>query len=429
MTDSPFRNVRANGARDELLLPIVYSLYRTVYEEDRWPLILRQIQELLSAQACCLCTHDFRRRLGRIAIHSGCFSQDHVSLYNQTYGGRDPWLKHEEHYRTTGIFWIGDELLPPAGLGVTDFHREWLKPQHLASQCSGVVFRDKEQLVFLRAYRTGWQGAFSRDDLYPLQRLLPHLHQSLELHGIIARSKTGRAKSVTQVLWELEAAQSIREVQQHLLASGMPQDDVAPTVRLDIPEAQPEAEERPPGHAPGEKQNPTAVSPTVQPATTAPAESERKLPRLASVEDHTFINKTAGKRGRRWLPVLFNTADEGPQPAPDLTTAKPESITADSTDKPLGTEPNEKNLKQLYNLTPSEAKLAELLASGTDLPSAALQLRIGLNTVRTHLQRIYSKTDTHHQSELVALLLAGPARLRVEYYRKEEKLDTQSRRQ
>jgi DNA-binding CsgD family transcriptional regulator len=429
MTDSPFRNVRANGARDELLLPIVYSLYRTVYEEDRWPLILRQIQELLSAQACCLCTHDFRRRVGRIAIHSGCFSQDHVSLYNHTYGGRDPWLKHEEHYRTTGIFWIGDELLLPAGLNVTDFHREWMKPQHLAHQCSGVLFRDKEQLVFLRAYRTGWQGAFSRDDLYPLQRLLPHLHQSLELHGVIARSKTGRAKSVTQVLWELEAAESIRQVQNHLLASGIPQDDTAPTMRLKIPETPPAAEDRAPGRELDEEQNPSAISRTVQPTITTPTEPERELPRLASVEERAFIARATDKHGRRWLPVLFNTADEGPQPAPEPATAKPESVTADSTEKPLVTEPNEKNLKQLYNLTPSEAKLAELLASGTDLPSAALQLRVGLNTVRTHLQRIYSKTDTHHQSELVALLLAGPARLRVEYYRKEEKLDTQSRRQ
>ena len=37
---------------------------------------------------------------------------------------------------------------------------------------------------------------------------------------------------------------------------------------------------------------------------------------------------------------------------------------------------------------------------------------ISKETARTHLRRIYSKTATHRQAELVSLILTGPAVLR-----------------
>ena len=66
-------------------------------------------------------------------------------------------------------------------------------------------------------------------------------------------------------------------------------------------------------------------------------------------------------------------------------------------------------LARLYGLTPTEAKLALALLDGYGLDSAARQLSIGRNTARTHLKRIFEKTRTHRQAELVALILRGPA--------------------
>ena len=68
-------------------------------------------------------------------------------------------------------------------------------------------------------------------------------------------------------------------------------------------------------------------------------------------------------------------------------------------------------LKRLYGLTGREAALAALLLQGTDLKDAAGQLGTTMNTARTHLRLIFEKTDTHRQSELIHLLLRGPAGL------------------
>lgn len=61
----------------------------------------------------------------------------------------------------------------------------------------------------------------------------------------------------------------------------------------------------------------------------------------------------------------------------------------------------------LYGLTPAEARLASRLVRGMSPAQAAGALGLTVNTVRTHLKRIFSKTETRRQSDLVRLLLTG----------------------
>jgi DNA-binding CsgD family transcriptional regulator len=61
-------------------------------------------------------------------------------------------------------------------------------------------------------------------------------------------------------------------------------------------------------------------------------------------------------------------------------------------------------LNALFDLTPSEARLAIELASGREIKQAALNLGIGKGTARNYLERIFQKTGTHKQGELVSLL-------------------------
>lgn len=70
-------------------------------------------------------------------------------------------------------------------------------------------------------------------------------------------------------------------------------------------------------------------------------------------------------------------------------------------------EGSETLLDDLYGLTPAEARLAVLLAQGKSLQEACDLLNVTLNTARTHLKHIFSKTDTNRQSELVRLVLSG----------------------
>jgi DNA-binding CsgD family transcriptional regulator len=62
-------------------------------------------------------------------------------------------------------------------------------------------------------------------------------------------------------------------------------------------------------------------------------------------------------------------------------------------------------LAKTFRLTPSEAKLACIIARGAPPYIAARELKISRETARNQLKSVFAKTDTHRQSELVALLL------------------------
>jgi PAS domain-containing protein len=69
-------------------------------------------------------------------------------------------------------------------------------------------------------------------------------------------------------------------------------------------------------------------------------------------------------------------------------------------------------LRELYLLTPGEARLALLLTTGRSVEESAHELGIALSTARGVLKAVFAKTDTRRQSDLVRLLLTGPGELR-----------------
>ncbi|MDF3813128.1 hypothetical protein [Rhodopseudomonas sp. BAL398] len=72
----------------------------------------------------------------------------------------------------------------------------------------------------------------------------------------------------------------------------------------------------------------------------------------------------------------------------------------------------EDHLRNLFDLTPSEARLAALLTGGIALKLAAERQGIRFSTARSYLESIFRKTRTNQQSQLVALLKSAQPLLR-----------------
>jgi DNA-binding CsgD family transcriptional regulator len=68
---------------------------------------------------------------------------------------------------------------------------------------------------------------------------------------------------------------------------------------------------------------------------------------------------------------------------------------------------DESVLRKLYGLTRGEAALAVILLKGKSIEDAAAELFISPHTARTHLKRIFMKTDTHRQTELVVRIFSA----------------------
>jgi DNA-binding CsgD family transcriptional regulator len=65
-------------------------------------------------------------------------------------------------------------------------------------------------------------------------------------------------------------------------------------------------------------------------------------------------------------------------------------------------------MRQLYGLTPAEARVANLLLEGAEVREAAGRIGITLETCRFHIKRVLAKTETHRQAELLWLMLSLP---------------------
>ncbi len=81
------------------------------------------------------------------------------------------------------------------------------------------------------------------------------------------------------------------------------------------------------------------------------------------------------------------------------------------TDPETNAAPEPGSLVDLFGLTPSEAKIGQAIAQGISLEEAARKSGITVSSARTYLKRIYSKTNTNGQADLVKLILSSAAAL------------------
>jgi DNA-binding CsgD family transcriptional regulator len=65
-------------------------------------------------------------------------------------------------------------------------------------------------------------------------------------------------------------------------------------------------------------------------------------------------------------------------------------------------------LEGLFDLTPTEARVARKIAEGHTMEQIALDFDVSRETVRTHMKAIFSKTGVNKQAQVAALIAGVP---------------------
>lgn len=68
-------------------------------------------------------------------------------------------------------------------------------------------------------------------------------------------------------------------------------------------------------------------------------------------------------------------------------------------------------LREIYGLTPAEARLTQGILFGQSLQEFADAAEVSINTVRTQLKQVFAKTGTRRQVDLMRVLMSGLAQL------------------
>jgi DNA-binding CsgD family transcriptional regulator/PAS domain-containing protein len=370
------------------VLGLIGRIYDAAADAQPWPTFLERFADAVAGTATALVHYDFQESRANIDA-SIRFDPDYVRRYDAYYGSCDAWKAAwlARFNRTSAQAIVTcEELVDPDQLGKTEFFNDYLLPQDTVHQFGGPInIREGRWCSTLTCLRPRKTGPFGPEAVSLLRLLLPHLQRVFQLHRRLAELE-GRYHASLHALDCLPTGVMLLDDQGWMLTTNREADRLL-------------------------HQN-DGLSAASQGIKAASQCETKELHRIIAGAARTSRGEGISSGGLLALP-----RPSGKRPLSVLATPVARYAFTPSIRTPavvvFVTDPERKPeslpgaLTRLYQLTAAESRLAELLMQGVTVVRAAEQLRISHNTARTHLQRIYQKTGTKHQSDLVRLLLSG----------------------
>lgn len=377
--------------KEKLLRDLISLAYHEAIGSVCRPALLERLAELLDGAGACFSTYDFLSGAGAIRSAAG-LNPNYVESYASHYAALNPWLRDERHYRPPGAIVTGRKVITHRELIETRFYNDWLKPQGFFHRIAGVLTRDGDSVAYFELLRPKAGRCFGRRELVLFGRVLPHLQQAFHIHRTMHRLQAER-DAAQHVLDRLPFGvvlvdRAVQPLAANAYASKLlaESDGLALLGRNGLCAA--------------------SLDETTCLRNCAPNGALLATGGSEKPGGTMMVSRSSGHRPLQVLVSPLSTTD-GPVdnggPAAVLFVADPDHKV----------EVDQETLRQLFALTPAEARLAALIAQGEPLAGAARATGVTVGTARTHLKRIFAKTGTERQAQLVSLLLSGPAQIRA----------------
>ena len=368
---------------DESFSDLLRSLYQGPLEEQPWQAFMSSLRELLGAQLVTLLLRPPNDREQVVMLSEGG-SLSAIKSYNEGQFVLDPFVDLPSR-EVVSLH----EYLSTEALLASDFYRIIMEPQGWYDFLGLDIREDNELDVRFRVGRYRGAPTFAAQEKALLQALTPHLECSIRLHTRISRTESERAVYAGAVE-KLQVATIILDEQGQVLSTNTAADQLLDAgcgllladkhLRLTDNSANSEFVQLLQG---------LRREPGSQRFIAAPA---MRVPRAGEQADLGLVARVV--------------------PAPGRVQGRGIPATAVFVSDPLQiSEPPQQVIGRLFGLTPTEANLSMLLASGLTLDEAAAELSVSRNTARAHLRAVFAKTGVSRQSGLVRLILGSVASL------------------
>ncbi len=363
---------------DPACVDIIHVAHHAAGEPVLWDEVAARLSERLPAAAVAFVEHDLTSGQGDI-VHSVGISPAFSALYRTHFAAQNAWLSARRHL-TEGECFTGAELVPNLELVRTAFYRHWLRPQHLHHCLLTIMRRRAGSISFLLSLRPVERAPFDGADKRRLASLLPELRCAYEL-GVRFAANRSRAEIMRDVLEALPEAIFVVDRDGYpILANGGGELLLSKRDGLTLAAGALSA-----GSVQETRQLRQLLHSVAGCGSERPAASQEMLLSRPSGAPPLIV---------RIAPVAHSLIDDGGRASAVALVFVRQIDSLDVARRLCG----------YYHMTPAEARLAALILQGHSLLAAASELRISKNTARTHMKRIYLKTATHRQVDLVRLL-------------------------
>lgn len=369
------------AAVDEALPRLIGDVYDAALDPALWTEVLGKVRQFVGGFAAALFSKDATQNRGGVYFDDGGIDPHFRELYFDRYVELDPTTSGQ-YFAEIGEPISTTDLLPYDEFVESRFYKEWVRPQGCVDFVGAVLDKTATSVAMFGVFRHERDGLVDDDTRRRMLLIVPHIRRAA-LIGRAIDLKTAKAAAFADILDGLRAATFLVDRMGqivHANASGhalLAQGGVLRAVEGKLAATDAKAA--------------AALSKTFAEAGINDLSVGFKgiaYPLVASNGDRYVAHVlplSAGARRRA-------TANYKAAAALFVHRAVMEVMS-----------PPEVIAKH-YGLTPSELRVLLSIVQIGGVPETAQALGVAEQTVKTHLHRLFSKTGTTRQAELVKLV-------------------------
>jgi DNA-binding CsgD family transcriptional regulator len=362
----------------ETILALIGLIYDSVADASRWPSFLEAFVSAIRGRKATLSLRDSEHLEFTMATWFG-WSDDDVRVYVERYASNDPWRVGSAR-SPEGVVGTDEDACPREEMEPSAAFREYYAPRDAIHGIGATILRTDTGHSTIVAVRGAKDGPFGDVEKAILLPLLPHLRRAALLHGELGSLRSQLA-AFTSHLDRYPHSVVLTDVESRVLYANAAAREIADLKDGLVMEA----------------------GRIVLTSRKLEAAFQQAVAKMATDHDAPLLRLEVPRPSRKqpYRLVLMPVQASGFIP---LGVALP-AVTVLIIDSESQPEPDPAVLGELFALTPAEARIAGKLVQGRSVEEIAGEAGISVETVRTHLKRILSKTSTARQCELIALVL------------------------
>jgi DNA-binding CsgD family transcriptional regulator/PAS domain-containing protein len=378
-------------ARDRLLR-LIERVYAAPGSAEGWRAFLLDLSNSFDGSGASFISHDFTSHQANVSVTAG-FAPEDIRTYEAHWAALDPWARSPGvRHLLSGSVAVGEQLVTDSAMKRTAFYNEFGRQHDVVRCITGTIEITDHRTSVVSVNRSERRPSFGPEETALLSELMPHLLRALQIHRRLAEAQALADGSRTAL---------------DLLAHGVLLLDTAGQIMF----ANRTAEEILRAHDGLTVHRNELFGARVNETTAL-----RKL-----IADAVA---TSGGEGTGAGGLMLIGRPSGRSPLRVLVTpvarrhvlmgAAGAAACLFITDPDHSPVPGAVHLQRAFGLSAAETRVAAALLDGERVDRLADRLCISRNTARTHLQRLFAKTATSRQADLIRVLLGAHPPLRFD---------------
>ena len=360
---------------------LIGSLYDAALDPARWREALAGARDFIGGATAGIVIKDTAANRGAVCYDDGGVDAEYTGLYFSKYVTLDP-LTTGHFFSTVETPVSTTDILPYDAFAETRFYKEWVEPQDFVDCIGAAIDKTAATAVIFNVMRRKPDGMFDEEARRRTRLVAPHVRRAA-LIGKAADQKTAESDSFADALDGLSAAMFMTDEGGRIVhANAAGRTILAQGDFLYAAGGRLVARNSQTNHSLRE------VLSATQGGDAAVGVKGIGLP---------FVGRDGGSHVAHVLPLTSGARRGAGRTHAATAAIFVHKAALDTTSPP-------ETIARHYRLTPSELRVLLGIVEVGGVPEVAEALGVADTTVKTHLGRLYEKTGTGRQADLVKLV-------------------------